>query len=244
MRLWILTLASVLASADSLKLRNGETIDGVFLSGTATAIRFEGKNGKPRQFPLDEVESIAIAARMAPTPSAAVKPGAPPVMIPAGTTVSVKLIDGVDVDTTSVGQLFRASIDDPINVAGNTAVPRGTPATVQAVKVAQSGRMKGSDEVSLKLYRIVLNGKTVDVASSYAEMKSAGEGKKTARKTFGGAGLGAIIGGIAGGGAGAAIGAVAGGAGGAALSATGQAHLKIPPETRLQFQLTSAVKVN
>jgi hypothetical protein len=61
--------------------------------------------------------------------------------------------------------------------------------------------------------------------------------------SIGGAGLGAIIGGIAGEGSGAAIGVLAGGAGGAALSATGKAHLKIPAETRLQFQLTSAVKV-
>jgi hypothetical protein len=55
--------------------------------------------------------------------------------------------------------------------------------------------------------------------------------------------LGAIIGGIAGGGSGAAIGALAGGAGGAALSASGQPHLKIPAETRLQFQLMSDWKI-
>jgi hypothetical protein len=75
MRVWILALVSVLANADSLKLRNGETIDGVFLSGTATAIRFQAKSEKPRQFPLDEVESIAIEARMTPPPPAAAKPG-------------------------------------------------------------------------------------------------------------------------------------------------------------------------
>jgi hypothetical protein len=166
------------------------------------------------------------------------------VTIPAGTAISVSMIDGVDVDTTATGQLFRASIDDPIMVGGNTVVPRGAPATVQAVRVQQSGRLKGSDEISLKLYRIVVNGKQVDVKTDFAELKSAGEGKKTTRKTLGGAGLGAIIGGIAGGGSGAAIGALAGGAGGVALSATGQAHLKVPPETRLRFQLASAVTVH
>lgn len=245
MRMFILALlAGALLQADSLKLKSGQTVEGTFLSGTATAITFVGKDGNRRQYTLDQIDTIAISARAAPPPPASAKPSAPSVMIPAGTTVSVSLIDGVDVDTSSTGQLFRASIDDPISVAGNVVVPRGAPATIQAVKVAQSGRLKGSDEVTLKLYRIVVNGKQIDVASSYAEMKSAGEGKKTTRKTLGGAGLGAIIGGIAGGGSGAAIGAAAGGAGGLALSATGKAHLKLPPETRLQFQLSSAVKVN
>jgi outer membrane lipoprotein SlyB len=72
-----------------------------------------------------------------------------------------------------------------------------------------------------------------------AEAKSGGEGKKTAGKVLGGAGLGAIIGGIAGGGTGAAIGTLVGAAGGTAIAANGQPHLKVPAETRLQFQFAS-----
>lgn len=68
--------------------------------------------------------------------------------------------------------------------------------------------------------------------------------KKTARKTIGRAGLGAIIGGIAGGGKGAAIGAAAGWAGGAIISASGQQHLKIPSETRLEFTLQADLKIH
>jgi hypothetical protein len=65
--------------------------------------------------------------------------------------------------------------------------------------------------------------------------------KKTAGKVAAGAGLGAIIGGIAGGGTGAGIGALAGAAGGTIL-ATGQPHLKVAPETRLEFQLGSGLE--
>jgi len=60
---------------------------------------------------------------------------------------------------------------------------------------------------------------------------------------LGGVGLGAIIGGIAGGGKGAGIGALIGGAGGTVLAATSQPHLKIPPETRLEFQLLADWKI-
>ena len=52
-----------------------------------------------------------------------------------------------------------------------------------------------------------------------------------------------MIGGIAGGGSGAAIGAVVGGATGAIVSSAGEAHLKLPAETRLQFQLSAAVSI-
>jgi len=128
-------------------------------------------------------------------------------------------------------------------VGGSIVIPRGAMATLQAVHVEQSGTMKGSDKISLKLHSFRFGGMVYEVASTYVETKGQGEGKKTGRMVGGGAGLGAIVGGIAGGGSGAAIGAMVGGAPGAAVASGGEEHLKIPAETRLQFQLTSAVSV-
>jgi len=51
------------------------------------------------------------------------------------------------------------------------------------------------------------------------------------------------VGGIAGGGTGALIGTAAGAGAGAIVSASGQQHLKIPPETRLAFTLQADLKV-
>ena len=107
----------------------------------------------------------------------------------------------------------------------------------------QGGKFKGSDLIQLKAISVVVNGKLYQVVTSPSETKSSGEGKKTTRKVLGGTGLGALIGGIAGGGTGAAIGAVAGAVGGTALAATGQPHLKIPPETRVEFQLLADWKI-
>ena len=128
-------------------------------------------------------------------------------------------------------------------MGGSIVIPRGASATLQAVQVQQSGKMKGSDKISLKLNAIGFGGIVYQVATAYVEAKGKGEGKKTTRKVAGGAGLGAIVGGIAGGGEGAAIGAAIGGATGAAVSAGGEEHLKLPAETRLQFQLTAAVNI-
>ena len=166
-----------------------------------------------------------------------------PVTILAGTTFRVRTVDKIDVDHTQAGAKFRGTVDDPIMVAGDVIVPRGAEVVMVAAKVQQGGKMKGSDLIELKVNSLELSGRSYPVMTSILETKSAGEGKKTAKKMVGGAGLGAIIGGVAGGGMGAGIGALVGGAGGTVLAATSQPHLTIPPETRLQFQLMADCKV-
>jgi outer membrane lipoprotein SlyB len=170
-------------------------------------------------------------------------PPRPAVTIPAGTPVNVRLTQDIDVDVSRTGERFRAVVDDPVMVGGSTVIPRGASATLQAVKVEQSGQMKGSDRITLKVNTITFGGMVYEVTTAYVESKGKGEGKRTARKVGGGAGLGAIVGGIAGGGEGAAIGAVVGGVTGAAVASGGEEHLKLSTETRLQFQLTHAVTI-
>ena len=80
--------------------------------------------------------------------------------------------------------------------------------------------MSGSSELALELTDIVINGTPYPLLTSTYEVKGKGEGGNTAKKVIGGAGLGALIGGIAGGGKGAGIGAAAGAGGGAAIAAS------------------------
>src|SRR5262249_39085219 len=138
---------------------------------------------------------------------------------------------------------FKAIVDDPVMISGSIVIPRGASAVVQAVSVQQSGKMKGSDKISLKLNAVGFGGMVHGAATNYVESAGQGGRDKTARKVGGGAGLGAIVGGIAGGGSGAAIGAAVGGVTGAAVSAGGEEHLNLPAETRLQFTLSSAVSI-
>ena len=167
----------------------------------------------------------------------------PAIIIPAGTTLRVSVIDMIDVDSSQAGKTFRGSLSDPLMSGGEVLIPRGASVVLVAAKVEQGGSMKGSDLIALKANSITVGGKTLPIITNIVENKSAGEGKKTTRKTLGGAGLGAAIGAIAGGGTGAAIGALAGAAGGAIISASGQPHLKIPAESMLQFQLLADLKL-
>jgi hypothetical protein len=139
--------------------------------------------------------------------------------------------------------MFKALLDDPVMIEGKVIVPRGASVVLQAAKVEQAGQFKGADKITLKANSFAFGGRRYDTVTTQVESKGGGEGKKTTRKVAGGAGLGAVVGGIAGGGSGAAIGAVAGGAAGAIVASQGTEHLKLPAETRLQFSLNSAVTV-
>lgn len=245
-----LLLSAFALQADVIKLKDGRAIEGIFLGGNSRQIDFLSPSGKTLNFPLTSVGSVTFSALpgasgggAAPGAPAAAPAARPAVLIPTGTLLRVRTIDNIDVDASKAGAKYRASLDDPIMVGGAVVIPRGADATLQAVKVQQSGKMKGSDLIQLKVTTVSVRGTAYPVVTSVAETKGKSEGKATARKTAGGAGLGALIGGIAGGGKGALIGVAAGAATGAIVSASGQQHLKIPSETRLEFKLEADMKV-
>jgi len=242
---WLgLIFAAARLSADTVTLQNGKKVEGTFLGGNTSQIDFLATSGQSLKIQIDTLKSVNFTTASTKTPAsssqAAARQG---VLIPAGTTFRVYTIDAIDVDATQAGMKFRGSLDDPIMSGGSVIVPRGADVILVAAKVAQGGRIKGSDLIELKVNSVIVNGRAYPVTTSVTETKSAGEGKKTTRKAIGGAGLGAIIGGIAGGGAGAAIGAAAGVTGGIIVAASGQPNLKIPPETRLEFKLLADWKV-
>jgi hypothetical protein len=106
------------------------------------------------------------------------------------------------------------------------------------------GRFKGGAVLQLKLDSIRVNGNSVAVETSSISRTATGKGKRTGAMVGGGAGLGAIIGGIAGGGKGAAIGALAGaGAGTAGTAFTGNKDILLPAESALSFKLEQPVVV-
>lgn len=252
--LGFLWTASV-ASGDTLRLRNGAMVQGTYLGGDTRQVKFLTPGGDMKAYAVADVATIEFATGAATSPAPAPAPAPQPaaaaapapaggVTVPTGTVVSVRMIDSIDAKVTGVGERFRASIDDPVIVDGYTVIPRGADATVQIMKVKQSGTLKGSDELAIKLYDITVNGKQYDVVSNYAQVKGKGKGKKTAKTTALTTGVGAALGAIIGGGKGAAIGAGAGAATGVGVSAARGTHLKVPSETRLDFSLRSPLPLN
>jgi BON domain len=169
-------------------------------------------------------------------------PPAPPppqtITIPAGTHVTVRMIDAIDSANNTAGQVFRATLAEPIVSHGQVVAPRGTPVSVLLANATSAGRIKGRSELEVRLSRIELHGHSYAVDSSIYEETGKGRGQQTAARTGIGAAAGAIIGAIAGGGKGAAIGSAAGGGAGFGVNAlTHGQQVRIPSETVLTFRL-------
>ena len=185
-------------------------------------------------------------------PQAAVKtpPPAPPhvapkppepVVIPAGTIVTIKLQQEVSSKSSHTGDRFEASVAQPLVIKGRTVVPTGAAAGGTVTDAKSAGRFKGGATLNLALDTLIVQGTRYQVQAMPTSQTSKGKGKRSATMIGGGAGAGALIGGLAGGGKGAAIGAlVGGGAGTAGAGMTGNNNdITLPAEAAVAFQLTA-----
>jgi len=166
------------------------------------------------------------------------------VTVPAATRILIRTIDPIDSSKQKTGYRFTATLETDLQVEDTVVAPRGTTVYGRLAQASSAGRMSGSSQLTLELTDIVINGAATPLLTSTYTLKGKGEGKKTAGKVVGGAGLGALIGGIAGGGAGAAIGVLAGAAGGTALAGSKKGEqLQIPSESLLEFRLEQPVSL-
>jgi hypothetical protein len=184
-----------------------------------------------------------------PQPAAAPAPPPPPqpvqVEIPAGTSVRVQMIDSIDTAVNHAGDVFHASLASPIVVGSQVVVPKGTDVYVTLTNAKSAGHMTGQSELALELSRMDFQGKTYSLSSNDYTQTASSRSKRTAETVGGGAALGALLGAVLGRGKGAAIGAAVGAGGGAAAEAATKAQqVKIPSETKLDFQLQQPVDVS
>lgn len=169
---------------------------------------------------------------------------AKPLVVPAGTVLTVRLGQTVGSKISSAGQTFTATLASPVVVGGKTAIPSGASATGAVVDAKPLGRFKGGASLQLRLTSIAIGGAEQSISTSSVVRSEKGKGKRTAVMAGGGAGLGALIGGLAGGGKGAAIGALAGGGAGAGGAAfTGNKDVVLPAESALSFKLEQPLEV-
>ncbi|HEX6504024.1 MAG TPA: hypothetical protein VF011_12290 [Terriglobales bacterium] len=172
------------------------------------------------------------------------KPEVKPVVLPAGTVLTVRLGEAVGSKISQPGQTFSATLAQPVEVGGKTVIPSGASASGIVADAKPLGRFKGGAALELKLTSVSVHGRERPIETVAVTRTEKGKGKRTAVMAGGGAGLGALIGGLAGGGKGAAIGALAGagaGTGGAAF--TGNKDIVLPAESALSFTLSQPLEV-
>lgn len=186
-------------------------------------------------------QPVDVPTQAAPAPPPPVRH----VQIDAGTTVAISMIDSIDSSVNQAGEVFHASLDQPLlDADGNTVVPKGADVYVRLASASSAGKMTGQSQLHLELVKLVYQGQTYPLVSSTYSQVGESRGKDTAKKVGVGAAIGAIIGGVIGGGKGVAIGAASGaGAGGVYQASTKGQQVKVPSETKLNFQLEQPVTI-
>jgi len=166
------------------------------------------------------------------------------VVIPAGTVLTVRLGEAVGSKISQPGQTFSATLANPVELEGKTVIPARATASGTVVDAKPLGRFKGGARLQLKLTSLNINGTDHAIETTSLVRTQKGKGKRTATMIGGGAGVGALIGGLAGGGKGAAIGAVAGaGAGTAGTAFTGNKEIVLPAESAVSFKLEQPLEI-
>lgn len=262
MLLRLVTIGAVLVtlcSADTLTLRSGRVVNGQYVGGDARHIRM-AIGDRVDTFDVDDIVNLQFGAGTPPPPPPeegrrrdrdqgfAQQPPPPPppasgIQIPAGTPITVRMIDAVDSNNSHLGQTFRASIDEPVLINGQEVIPRGADALTKLVEDKESGKFAGKTILTLAMVSVTVNGQPINTTTGSVSQASSSRGARTAKVVGGTTALGAIVGALAGGGRGAAIGAASGAAvgGGVQVLTKGQ-QVKIPSETRLTFTLQQPVQ--
>ena len=209
-------------------------------------------NTAANQNPQVQPQSAANASQPAPQADAAAPqpqaPATPPppavIRLPEGTAIRVRLDQDLGSKINSTGDTFQATVADDVRVNDTTVIEKGARADGEVVDAKPLGRFKGGASLAIKLDRIHTRWGSYPVETSSISRAEAGKGKRTGVMVGGGAGLGALIGGLAGGGKGALIGGLAGaGAGTAGSAFTGNKEIVLPAETLLTFSLEHSVHI-
>jgi hypothetical protein len=203
------------------------------------------KNADPQQAAGTDANSSSPDSGASSKPAAKEAPPRPrPIIVPAETVISVVLDEPVGSKISTSGQQFSASVREPVEVDGRVAIPKGARATGIVKDAKPAGRFKGGAQLELTLASIEVHGENYEVHTTAPTETSKGKGKRTATMVGGGAGGGALIGGLAGGGKGALIGGLIGaaaGTGGAGL--TGNRDITLPAETPITFKLVDPLEI-
>ena len=166
------------------------------------------------------------------------------ITVPAGKVITVRLADEVGSKVSQPGQSFGGSLAKSVDVNGDVAIPAGARVEGVVVDAKPLGRFAGGALLQLKLNSIQVSGEQLPVETATFTQTLKGKGKRTGVMVGGGAGLGALIGGLAGGGKGAVIGGAAGaGAGTAGTAFTGNKEIVLPAESAVSFKLTHSLKI-
>ncbi len=163
----------------------------------------------------------------------------PELTIPAGTFISVTVDQQLSSDRNKTGDVFTATLAQPIIVNGYVVARRGQTVGGRIAETQKAGRIKGTSRLGFELTEISLaDGQQFPIISQLMQYDGGTSKGRDATAIGATTGVGAAIGAAASGGSGAAIGAAAGAAASTigVLMTRGRAT-EVYPETPVTFRI-------
>lgn len=153
-----------------------------------------------------------------------------------GMEVKVRLLEELDTSKAKAGQLFSATVAEPVVSGKRTILSRGTAVQGRVTDVIRSGRLHQPGSFTLVLTNVIGTRSSNVFQSQSLQVDGKSHAVRNVALIGGGAAAGAVLGGVADGKKGAVIGAGVGAAAGTATAyLTGKKELVLPVETLLVF---------
>jgi hypothetical protein len=242
--------ASAVAAQDAAEVKGVKmVVNSISVAGIAVAptVTSPAAPTVARSTTPTERRAIAHHEPLPPPPSEAAAPPQPvyrTVTVPVGATISMRITQTLDSETTQPGTPFSGVVTREVVNDGLVVIPAGSAVSGTVVDAKDAGHYKGNSILSLQLTSLRRHGNLIQIQTDPYIVEGKGRGKNTAEKVGGGAAIGAVLGGIFGGGKGAAIGAAAGAGGGAVVQGvTRGQQVTIPSESVIPFRLASSFQV-
>jgi hypothetical protein len=235
----------VAAPADTLKLKDGRTLDGYFSGGSARVIKFEVA-GAIHDIPIESIVSLTFGtpqtsmAPSSPPPSSPPPSSAPPqqsaaaLTVNAGTQIMIRTSDALDTGDAKSDDRFITVLEADLAANGVLIAPRGSTVYGRVADASKARRMSGKAKLVLELTGIMINNQLIPIMTG--RLDYTGERQGTGKKVVAGAAVGGLIDGGGGAAKGAAVGV------GAALLTKGK-QIKIPAGTILEFRLSQPLTI-
>lgn len=169
----------------------------------------------------------------------------PPLTMKQGTILTVRINEPLSSDQSKVGDLFSATLTQPVIVLGIVVARYGQSAVGQVVEAKKAGRVSGVSRLGITLTSLTLvDGQTVPIQSQLLVHEGPTSLERDVAAIAGTTGVGAAIGAAANWGRGAAIGAGIGAAVGTiGVLLTRGYPTVVEPETLLAFQVTAPLTI-
>ena len=218
------------ASADTLKLKDGRTLEGYYQGGSASVIKFE-MMGKTQDVPVETIASLTfgrVQTTQAPPPQP--KPAAPsgPVVVNAGTRIMIRTQDLLDTGQTKTGARFTCVLEANLVVNGVVVAQKGSKVYGKVVQSRKAKRVRGTAKLVVELTDLEIKGQLQPIISEQVGYE--GDKQGTVKKVGGAAAVGAIFDGGEGAKKGAGV--------GLALSVLSKGkQISIPAGTLFEFRL-------